>query len=60
MIKDYKIMETTDSWMQNYSSPKLTVFRSRELSMTLAGVWFNRDKKKEKSFPQRAVNSGNL
>ena len=59
MIKVYETMGTTDSWMQNDSSPKLTIFRSRELSMKLAGVWFNRDKKKS-VFPQRAVNFRNL
>lgn len=45
MIKVYKTMGTTVSWMQNDSSPKLTIFRSRELSTEVAGVWFNRDKK---------------
>lgn len=44
MIEVYKTMGTTDSWMQNYSSPKLTIFRNGDLSTKLAGVWLKRDK----------------
>lgn len=44
MIKVYKTIGTTDSWMQTNSSPKLTIFITNELS-TEPQKWFNREKK---------------
>lgn len=44
-IEVYGAMGTRDSWMQNHGSPKLTTFRSKELSRQLAGVWFNIDRR---------------